>query len=80
MEMTGRDLIVYIMANHLEDAPIESLIASAGIMTIEQAAVKLGVGIATIETCLALGSLKSITLGGARFVYAPMGVTYAKNN
>lgn len=71
MEMTGRDLIVYIMANHLEDAPISSIINSAGLMTVEQAAILFGVGTASIETFMQLGTLQYVIIGGIKLVVRP---------
>ena len=43
MQMTGRDLIVYILQNNLENEVMLEL------MSEDEAAVKFGVGIATIK-------------------------------
>lgn len=46
--MTGRDLIVYILANHLEDEPIFKDGKFIGTLGIEEAAAKLDAGNATL--------------------------------
>lgn len=50
--MTGRDLIVYILTNHLENAEIRNgklMISGNDFMKDEQVASILGVGMATIK-------------------------------
>lgn len=47
--MTGRELIVYIMENGLEDEPIFKDGKFVGYMTIEEAAIHLGVGVETVK-------------------------------
>lgn len=48
--MTGRDLIIYIVANGLEDTHIKVDMESLHFLTTEEAAIKFGVGEATIRT------------------------------
>lgn len=67
--MTGRDLIVYILANNLEDEQVFKDGKLIGFLTIEQAALKFEVGMATIEALIQLGKLNSIQIGEA--VYIP---------
>ena len=50
--MTGRDLIIYIMQNNLEDTVIIET------MTEGEAAVKFGVGVYTIRLWYELGMIK----------------------
>lgn len=50
--MTGRDLIVYILTNHLENAEIRNgklMVSGNDFMKDEQVASILGVGMATIK-------------------------------
>ena len=60
--MTGRDLILYILENNLEN----ELVVKDGIfiwlMSEEEAAVKFGVGVATIKAWCIRGSLDGITI------------------
>lgn len=46
--MTGRDLIIYILANGLEDEEVFQDGKFIGFVTAGEAAAKLGVGVATI--------------------------------
>lgn len=55
MNMTGRDLILYILRNGLEDEPVFQNGKFIGFITVGEAAEKLNVGIPTVE---ALGNLK----------------------
>ena len=60
--MTGRELIVYIMQNHLEDEPIYKNGTFIGLLTVHQAAVKMGVGPATITALVESGNLNAVKL------------------
>lgn len=67
--MTGRDLIVYILTNHLEDRPVFENGTFIGFITIEEAAQKMDVGVATIKALIQQEILPSISVGG--FIYIP---------
>lgn len=56
--MTGRDLIVYILKNDLEDTDIFKNGKIYGFLTIKEAAAKLGVGTATILVWYALDEIE----------------------
>lgn len=60
--MTGRDIIVYILQNNLEDEDIYGIIAN-GFMDYEEAAVKFGVGISTVRTWVQIGLVPSFRIG-----------------
>lgn len=47
--MTGRDLVIYILQNNLEDKPVFEDGKLLGFMNINEAALKWGVGTATIK-------------------------------
>lgn len=62
--MTGRDLIVYILENHLEDAPVvDGNGVFIGFMSEEEAAVKFDVGVETIKAWYVLGKLNGVKIG-----------------
>lgn len=61
--MTGRDLIVYILNNHLEDSEVSRDGRLLDFLTIEEAAEKFKVTTTTIEIWLRLGTLSHIKLG-----------------
>lgn len=54
--MTGRDIIIYILENKLENEHVLDL------MSVDEAAVKYEVGPETIRTWCLLGNLPSIKL------------------
>ena len=60
--MTGRDLIIYILENGLEDKEIFKDGKINGFLTLEEAAAKLHVGTATVLLWYALGRLQGFTL------------------
>lgn len=68
--MTGRELIIYILENHLEDEEIFKNDEILGLMVIEEAAAKTGVGVESINAMIKLGWLKTITVGDKSFVLA----------
>lgn len=68
--LTGRELIIYILENHLEDEPIFDDGIFLGFMSENEAAVKFKVGTSTIRTWYSLGMLKGVTLGNA--IYIPV--------
>lgn len=61
--MTGRDLIVYILTNNLEDEPIFKDGTFIGFVSVEEAAIKMGVDVPTIYTLIALEQLHYIKIG-----------------
>lgn len=68
--MTGRDLIMYILSNQLEDDEVFKDGRLLGFMTVEEAASKMYVGVSTIEVWLALGYLKGVRIGDAFYIPA----------
>lgn len=66
--MTGRDLIIYILNNGLEDDAIEIDGRFFGFMSEGEAAVKFKVGIATIRTWCATGIIDGVMMGGEYYV------------
>jgi excisionase family DNA binding protein len=69
--MTGRDLILYILSNNLENEPIfDDKGALVGFVTVDEAAVKMGVGAPTIYALIAQGKLDAIFIGSKYLVSA----------
>lgn len=68
--MTGRDLILYILENHLEDEPIIKDGKFIGLMGITEAAEKFGVGSATIQAWIMTKQLDSIGVIGGLYIPA----------
>jgi hypothetical protein len=68
--MTGRDLIVYILNNNLENEPVFKDGKFIGFITPMEAAVKTGVGIATIYAWITQGRLDCLVIGGVIYIPA----------
>lgn len=68
--MTGRDLIIYILKNGLEDKPVFKDGKFIGFVTTEEAAVKKQVGQATILAWVDLGFMEGVTVSPG--VYIPV--------
>lgn len=66
--MTGKDLIIYILQNNLEDEPIALKEGFLNLMTVNEAAVKFDVGAATVKTWFKLGMLDGITVGETIYI------------
>lgn len=63
MAMTGRDLIVYILQNNLEDKPVFLDKGFLNLMTVREAAVEFNVGVSTIKTWFELGTIDGVMVG-----------------
>ena len=68
--MTGRDLIVYILTNGLEDKSVFEDGKFVGFLTVGEAAVKFGTGNATIQTYYLMGILDGFVIGGELYIPA----------
>lgn len=76
--MKGRDLILYILKNNLEDAPVYKDGTFIGFMPVSDAAVKLGVGSATVLALAKQDKLDYIVVGGKHFISDMDEVSLAK--
>ena len=65
--MTGKELILYILQNNLEDTVVLKDGVFIGFMTEEEAAVKFGVGIATIRAWYYCEMLKGTQIGDSLY-------------
>ena len=66
--MTGRELILYILANHLEDEPVFYNGAFMGFDTPASYAIKHNVGVATVVTWIQMGRVEAIKIGDLYFI------------
>lgn len=62
--MTGRELIIYIMTNHLEDKEVIKDGVFVGLISEDKVAAKFGVGVGTIRTWVTLGKLNGTWIHG----------------
>ena len=76
--MTGRDLIIYILKNGLEDEPVFKDGTFMGLITEDQAAVKLGMGVGTIRAWIALGRIKAVRINDIYYVPADVSMNDQK--
>jgi hypothetical protein len=56
--MTGRDLILYILENHLEDEPVFKDGKFIGFISAGEAAIRMNVGLATVCVLVHEGQLE----------------------
>ena len=63
--MTGRELIMYILENHLEDEPISKDGRFLGCISVVEAAEKWGVGCNTIYAWINLGMLPAVDVSNS---------------
>lgn len=68
--MTGKELIMYILANNLENEQVFKNGVFVGFMSVEEAAVKLGVGVNSIHSLIALGQIDCIRTDVKYFIPA----------
>ena len=66
--MTGKDLIIYILKNDLENENIEYILTQT-LLTKERVAIRLGVGVETVKTMAQLDLLPSIMINGELYIF-----------
>ena len=66
--MTGRDLIVYIMSNHLEDQEVFANGKLVGFLTVSEMAKKYNVGESTVRAWCELERVKYVSIGDFIFI------------
>lgn len=76
--MTGRDLIIYILSNGLEDEPIFKNGKVLGFMTEVEAAAKFNVGIATIKVWCDCDMIDHVLIG--KELYIPVNAEFHKKS
>ena len=66
--MTGRELIIYIMENNLENEPMFVDGVFVGFIPVDEAAKKLDVGVETIKALVKLGRLTGVTISNELYI------------
>lgn len=66
--LTGRDLIVHILTNNLEDEPVFKDGCFVGFMRVDDAAAALNVGTATVYAMITMEQLDYIYIGDHVFI------------
>ena len=67
--MTGRELIMYILENHLEDEPVFQNGTFVGYMSDKKFAEMCGFGTATIHAWIAMGYIvDTVTIGDQLYI------------
>lgn len=61
--MTGRELIIYILQNNLEDKPVFVNGKFVGFLSVGETAQRLGCGIETVKTMISLGMIDDVVDG-----------------
>lgn len=74
--MTGRDLIIYILQNNLEDV---SILDPNIFMTASEAAAKLNVGVATVRTWYDMGMVSGFILDNTLYVFTSGPIVISRN-
>ena len=67
--MTGRELILYILENRLEDEIVFKENAVLDLLTAEQVASKFNVGVETVKMWYSYRMLKGIKVGNSIFFF-----------
>lgn len=68
--MTGRELIIYILENNLEDNLVWDNGKFLGFMTEMEAAIKFGVGVASIRVWHEIGIVQGFKIGESLYIPA----------
>lgn len=70
--MTGKELIVYILQNNLENEQVINNGKLMGFLTAEEAAVKMHVGPATVKVSVAHGMIPGYELKAGIYIPASL--------
>lgn len=67
--MTGRELIIYILQNNLEDEEILKDGILVGLVSAEEMAAMCGVGLATVKARYQIGTMDGVEIGNEIFFF-----------
>ena len=68
--MTGRDLIMYILENGLENEPVIKDGRVVGFLTVSEAAARMNVGVETVLVWVKQGRLNGYIIGDIMYIPA----------
>lgn len=68
--MTGKDLILYILENDLENSPVYEHNRFIGFMTVDEVALELNIGVAAVCALVEREVLDHICVGTTLFIPA----------
>lgn len=77
--MTGRELIIYILENGLEDKELFSQNLTPLFISVEKAAVRWNCGTATVKAMIEIGKVKGAKIADEYFVLASQPNPFEKN-
>lgn len=66
--MTGRDLILYILQNNLEDEPVVKDGKFIGLLSTDEVAIEFRVGRATVKTWVEIELLDGVKIGNELYI------------
>jgi hypothetical protein len=78
--MTARELIVYILENHLEDEPVFKNGTFIGFMSEADFAKELGFGVATIRTLFDLKMINGVKIGNELYIPVTQQIDIEERN
>lgn len=76
--MTGKDLIIYILSNNLENEPVFNNGKFVGYLTANEVASEMNVGVATVYAWIQQGWMNCIIIGGNIYIPANFRSTLLK--
>lgn len=66
--MTGRDLIIYILQNGLENTPVNDNGRFLNLLSVQEAAIKFNVGEATIRIWYQMKGIDGVMIGNTLYI------------
>lgn len=67
--MTGREIIMFILENHLEDTVIFDRSKFRGLLTVEEVAVMLNYGAPTVKALYEMKKIPGFEVNGTIYIY-----------
>ncbi len=71
--MKGRDLIIYILENHLEDEDVLSDLKKLGLYSVREVAALNNVSEATVKAWCSFGRYNYTTIDDRMYIWLPEG-------
>lgn len=67
--MTGKDMILFILNHDLVNKKIDGIALKETFLTVDQAAIKFGIGTNSMKDMIRLGLIDSVEFDGETYVY-----------